>query len=242
MGERIPGAQMVELPGSDHLPWEGDQESLLDEIEALVRRRGQAEPDRVLATLLVVTTPAGGVEAIGSACELRASTAARSPVPERVATFDGPARAVRCALAITAAARASASTPVPASIRARSSAAAVQRRHRDVCARIADLAEPGEVLVSGIVKDIVAGSGIAFEERTGPTGCGYSSQEWQTPAHVEGSVARAIGINHVALDVGSVDEALEFWRALFPDLQLRGRSPADGVHRPRRSVHRSFRA
>ena len=37
-------------------------------------------------------------------------------------------------------------------------------------------------------------------------------------------MARAIGINHVALDVGSVDEALEFWRALFPDLQLRSRS------------------
>ena len=38
-------------------------------------------------------------------------------------------------------------------------------------------------------------------------------------------VARAIGINHVALDVGSVEEALDFWRALFPELQLRGRSP-----------------
>jgi catechol 2,3-dioxygenase-like lactoylglutathione lyase family enzyme len=38
-------------------------------------------------------------------------------------------------------------------------------------------------------------------------------------------VARAIGINHVALDVGSIDEALDFWRALFPDLRLRGRSP-----------------
>jgi len=37
-------------------------------------------------------------------------------------------------------------------------------------------------------------------------------------------VARAVGINHVALDVGSVDEALDFWRALFPDLQLRSRS------------------
>lgn len=37
-------------------------------------------------------------------------------------------------------------------------------------------------------------------------------------------MARALGINHVALDVGSVEEALEFWRALFPDLQLRGRS------------------
>ena len=37
-------------------------------------------------------------------------------------------------------------------------------------------------------------------------------------------MARAIGINHVALDVGSLDEALDFWRALFPDLQLRGRS------------------
>ena len=38
-------------------------------------------------------------------------------------------------------------------------------------------------------------------------------------------MARAIGINHVALDVGNVDEALEFWRALFPDLKLRGQSP-----------------
>jgi len=38
-------------------------------------------------------------------------------------------------------------------------------------------------------------------------------------------VARAVGINHVALDVGSIDEALDFWRALFPDLRLRGRSP-----------------
>jgi lactoylglutathione lyase len=38
-------------------------------------------------------------------------------------------------------------------------------------------------------------------------------------------MARAIGLNHVALDVGSVDEALEFWRALFPDLKLRGQSP-----------------
>jgi lactoylglutathione lyase len=38
-------------------------------------------------------------------------------------------------------------------------------------------------------------------------------------------MARAIGLNHVALDVGSVDEALEFWRSLFPDLKLRGQSP-----------------
>ena len=38
-------------------------------------------------------------------------------------------------------------------------------------------------------------------------------------------MARAIGINHVALDVGSIDEALEFWRALFPELRLRGQSP-----------------
>ncbi len=38
-------------------------------------------------------------------------------------------------------------------------------------------------------------------------------------------MARAVGINYVALDVGSVDEALEFWRALFPELRLRGRSP-----------------
>ena len=55
MGEHIPGARMVELPGDDHLPWEGDAESLLDEIERFLSgAREEVEPDRVLATLLVV--------------------------------------------------------------------------------------------------------------------------------------------------------------------------------------------
>ena len=53
MGERIPGAHIVELAGSDHLPWEGDRRTLLDEIERfLAGRRDDAEPDRVLATML----------------------------------------------------------------------------------------------------------------------------------------------------------------------------------------------
>ena len=53
MGEHIPGAQLVELPGSDHLPWEGDRDSLLDEIDGSWAALGDdVEPDRVLATLL----------------------------------------------------------------------------------------------------------------------------------------------------------------------------------------------
>jgi DNA-binding SARP family transcriptional activator/pimeloyl-ACP methyl ester carboxylesterase len=186
MGERIPGAHIVELAGSDHLPWEGDRRTLLDEIERfLAGRRDDAEPDRVLATMLF-TDIAGST---ARAAEI--GDRAWSELLERYlrvtraqlrrfrgcevdtagdglfATFDGPARAVRCASAIVASVH-----DLGLEVRAGVHTGEIERSDASVRgiavhigARIATAARPGEVLVSSTVKDIVAGSGIDFAER-----------------------------------------------------------------------------
>lgn len=186
MGEHIPGARVVELPGDDHLPWEGDRDALLDEIERfLVGVQNETEPDRVLATLLF-TDIVGSTEkaaALGDRAwsELlsRHHRAVRAQLARfrgdevdtagdgMFATFDGPARAVRCASAIVASVR-----TLGIEVRAGVHTGEIERSHGGVRgiavhigARIAAAAAPGEVLVSSTVKDIVAGSGIGFEER-----------------------------------------------------------------------------
>ena len=182
MGEHIPGARMVELPGNDHLPWEGDSESLLDEIERfLAGLRDDAEPDRVLATLLFTDLVKAANVGDHASSELlpqcnrvvRAQVArfrgreVGTGVDGLVATFDGPARAVRCASAIVASVR-----DLGLELRAGVHTGEIERADASVRgiavqigARIAAAARPGEVLVSSTVKDIVAGSGILFEER-----------------------------------------------------------------------------
>jgi pimeloyl-ACP methyl ester carboxylesterase len=186
MGERIPNARVVELPGNDHLPWEGDRDALLDEIERfLAGVQAEAEPDRVLATLMlaeVVGSTARAAELGDRAWHdllarhhrlVRAQLARFRGheveiVGDRVlATFDGPARAVRCAAAI-ADGRDALGLDVRAGVHAGEIEQAEGGVHGiavDVVARIAAAAGPREVVVSGTVKDIVAGSGIAFEER-----------------------------------------------------------------------------
>jgi DNA-binding SARP family transcriptional activator/pimeloyl-ACP methyl ester carboxylesterase len=178
MGERIPGAHVVELPGSDHLPWEGDQDSVLEPIERfLAGIRDEVELDRVLATLLftdIVGSPATGDRAWSDFHGLVRAELARFRGSEVeaagtgiFATFDGPARAVRCASAILTAVRSRG-----ISARAGVHTGEIERSNGDVRgvavdvgARIAAAARPGEVLVSSTVKDIVAGSGIGFTER-----------------------------------------------------------------------------
>ncbi len=119
MGERIPGARVVELPGNDHLPWEGDREALLDEVERfLSAAQTDLEPDRVLATLLftdIVGSTAKAAELGDRAWQdllTRHDRLVRAQVARFrgrevdmagdgvFATFDGPARAIRCAAAI----------------------------------------------------------------------------------------------------------------------------------------------
>jgi class 3 adenylate cyclase len=172
LGEHITGAHVVELPGGDHLPWEGDRERLLDEVEEFLSGVWtEGEPDRVLATVLFTDLPGAAstehhrvVRAQLARFRGREVEAADEGV---FATFDGPARAVRCASAIADGLKA-------LGVEARAGVHTGEVEQKDgslggiavrIGARIADAAGPGEVLVSSTVKDIVAGSGITFEER-----------------------------------------------------------------------------
>jgi len=186
MAERIPGAKYVELPGIDHVPYVGNSDMILDEIEEFLTgvRRGP-EPDRILATVLFTDI----VDATRKAVELGDRRwrdlleAHHALVRERLvqfrgreidtagdgflAAFDGPARGVRAARAIVDGVkrlglevRAGLHTGECEVSGSKLTGVAVH-----IGARIAALAKGGEVLVSSTVKDLVAGSGLMFEDR-----------------------------------------------------------------------------
>ena len=186
MAERIPGATLVELPGDDHLPFVGDQDEILDEIEEfLTGIRPSPAPDRVLATVLFTDIVGSTMRAAELGDRrwrdlLETHHAVVRKELERwqgrevdtagdgfLATFDGPARAIRCACAIR-----DAVTGLGLEIRAGLHCGEVEIVGDDVAgiavhtgARVAALADANEVLVSSTVRDLVAGSGIEFEER-----------------------------------------------------------------------------
>jgi class 3 adenylate cyclase len=195
----IPGAKLVELPGVDHLPWVGDAEAIIGEIEEfLTGVRHDREADRVLATVLF-TDIVGSTELAAQLGDqpwgdlLQAHHAAVRAELQRFggremstagdgffALFDGPARAVRCALSIVAAVR-----PLGLEIRAglhtgevELAADGVHGIAIHVGARIGALAGPGEVLTSRTVKDLVVGSGLTFMSR-GPTMLKGVPEEWE---------------------------------------------------------------
>ncbi len=184
--ERIPGARFVELDGDDHLPFLGDQDAIVDEIqEFLTGARPVPDTDRVLATVMF-TDIVGSTEMaarLGDRAwgDLLASHHALVRIElDRhsgreidtagdgfLASFDGPARAVRCARAITEGVRslgievrAGLHTGECQSMGDRLTGIAVH-----IASRICALAGPGEVVTSGTVRDLVAGSGIRFESR-----------------------------------------------------------------------------
>jgi pimeloyl-ACP methyl ester carboxylesterase len=186
LAAKIPGARFVELPGDDHWIAAGNVDELADEIEEfLTGTRPVPEPDRVLATVLF-TDIVGSTERAAQLGDrrwrelLRTHDAAVRRELERfrgrevdtagdgfLAAFDGPARAVRCALSAGHAVR-----QLGVEIRAGIHTGECEldgSKIRGIAvhtgARIASLAEPGEVLVSSTVKDLVAGSGLAFEDR-----------------------------------------------------------------------------
>ncbi len=187
MAERIPGAALLELPGNDHLPWEGDQDAVLLAIEHFLSevRGEELELDRVLATVLVtdIVSSTEKAAALGDRgwTELleRFYAVARAHLSRYrgqeinttgdglLATFDGPARAIRCACAIARDVRA-----LGLEIRAGLHTGEIELANGDIRgiavhtgARVAARAQPSEVLVSRTVKDLVAGSGIDFEDR-----------------------------------------------------------------------------
>jgi hypothetical protein len=172
MGEHIPDARTVELPGKDHLPWEGDAPSLLDQIQRFLSGvRGEVEPDRVLATILFATVEQRLLTQHRGLVQAKLARFRGREIETRddgiSATFDGPARAIRCGSAIAEDLQAlgldvglGVHTGEVEDVDGHPRGIAV-----DIARQVAATAAPGEVAVSSTVKDIVAGSGIDFEER-----------------------------------------------------------------------------
>ncbi|MFL5820547.1 MAG: alpha/beta fold hydrolase [Solirubrobacteraceae bacterium] len=186
LAEHIAQAKHVELPGEDHLWWVGDADSLLDEIEEfLTGSRGGRDHDRALMTLLFTDV----VESTARAAELgdrrwRDLSAAHDRLVREqlarfrgrevkalgdgfLATFDGPARAIRCACAIRDRSR-ELDLPVRAGLHTGECELTdgdVRGIAVHIAARVGALAQSGEVLVSSTVRDLVVGSGIEFDDR-----------------------------------------------------------------------------
>ena len=186
MAGQIQGAKLAEFPGDDHFFWIGDQDALLDEIERFLIgvRDEEAELDRVLATVLFTdivgsTERAAGLgdrrwhEVLEAHHERIRSLLGRFRGREVdtagdgfFTTFDGPIRAVRCAVAATEAVK-----DLGLEIRAGLHTGEVELSDEgvrgiavNIGARVAALAEASEVLVSSTVKDLVAGSALRFED------------------------------------------------------------------------------
>ncbi len=186
MAKHIAGARYLELPGVDHFAWTGDTDAIMDPVEEFVTgERPTRELDRVLATVLftdIVGSTARAVQigdqrwrdllATHHALVRRELTRFRGREVKTtgdgfLATFDGPARAIRCACAIRDGVR-----PLGIEIRAGLHTGECELMGDDVGgiavhigARVAAGAAPSEVLVSSTVKDLVAGAGLRFADR-----------------------------------------------------------------------------
>jgi pimeloyl-ACP methyl ester carboxylesterase/DNA-binding winged helix-turn-helix (wHTH) protein len=190
MAAQIPGAQLVELPGEDHLPFIGDQEAILAAIEQFVEgRRDTADANRVLATVIT-----GTLRDEDAFAEVRPAFEAfvRREVEwyrgrllelsgaQVQAAFDGPARAIRCAIALaTVAPR----FGWPVQLGLHTGECQFDGQHItgtavELSTRLSQLAAPGEVLISRTVHDLVAGSGLEFDPR-GAQCLGDDGQRWE---------------------------------------------------------------
>lgn len=183
VASKIPGAKFVELPGDDHLPFVGDQDAILDAIEAFLTGSHPAEAtDGVLATVMCMTLDPDDRQAGGSRLR-EASDQYRQNALRQVelfrgrsfesgsnamlmAAFDGPARAIRCAREVLDFAN-----PV-GGLRVGIHTGECRIAHDDptgmaveIARTIASIASPGEILASRTVRDLVAGSGLAFLAR-----------------------------------------------------------------------------
>src|SRR5262249_38446919 len=183
----IRGARFIELQGGNYFPWLGDQDAVLREVATFLEelREEEAELDRVLATVLF-TDVAGSTAKAAEIGDARWSElVARHHATVRTllsryrgreidtagdgffALFDGPVRAVRCAQAVSDAVR-----PLGLEVRAGVHTGEVDLAGEKVTgiavnigARVAQLAGPSEVVATQTVKDLVAGSRLAFEDR-----------------------------------------------------------------------------
>jgi len=186
LAEGIPSARYVELEGDDHLWVIGDQDAILDEVEEfLVGSRGAAESERALATVLFTdivssTEKAAALgdrgwrqllerhdAAVRHQLALHRGREVKTMGDGFLATFDGPARAIRCATALQGEV-----AGLGIEVRAGIHTGEVELIGDDVGgmavnigARIGALADAGEVLVSSTVRELVVGSGLEFADR-----------------------------------------------------------------------------
>jgi class 3 adenylate cyclase len=186
IAQQIPGARYVELEGGDNMFSLGDSEALIGEVEEhFTGARHEHEPDRMLATVLFTdicdsTRRAAEMGDRGWRYLLERHDALFRQALDRhrgrevkrtgdgfLATFDGPARAIRCAASV-----AEAMGSLGIEVRAGLHTGELEVMDGDlgglavhIAARVMDAASPSEVLVSGTVKDLVVGSGIDFEQR-----------------------------------------------------------------------------
>jgi class 3 adenylate cyclase len=186
MAERIPGARYLELEGDQNMFSVGDTDSVMGEIEEfLTGTRHEREPDRMLATVLF-TDICGSTERAARmgdrswrfllerhdalfrhALERHRGREVKRTGDGFLATFDGPARAIRCASEV-----ADSMAPLGLQVRAGLHTGELEVMDGDlgglalhIAARVMNTAGPSEVLVSSTVKDLVVGSGIEFQDR-----------------------------------------------------------------------------
>jgi len=188
LASQIPGAKFMEYSGEDHVFWSGDVDEFLGDIEEFVtgsRDHSPFEIERVLATVLFtdIVDSTRSASAMGDQAwrrQLDSHDAIAKQTVEKfrgnlikttgdgiLATFDGPGRAVRCALAFSAAAG-----QIGLPLRAGLHTGEIELRDRDVggiaihaAARVMAQAQANEVLVSRVVTDLVAGAGLKFADR-----------------------------------------------------------------------------
>jgi class 3 adenylate cyclase len=188
LAAQISGARFIEYPDGDHAFWTGDTEALLGDIEEFVtgqRGGSSGELERILATVLFtdIVDSTRSAAAMGDHAWRRSldnhDQLARQMVDRHrghlikttgdgiLATFDGPGRAVRCALAFGTAAR-----QIGLPVRAGLHTGEIEMRGSDIggiavhaAARVMAQCQPSEVLVSRVVTDLVAGAGLKFSER-----------------------------------------------------------------------------
>lgn len=166
LASHIPEARFVELPGDDHLPFVGDQDAVLDAVEAFLRDLGTMSPARVLATVLWAEagSPGAFAHAEPDIAWFRGHVQ-RLDEQSLVAVFDGPGRAVKAAARLveqSARAGHAVRTGVHTG-ECRFDALGVAGPAAGVAGELAALAPAGKVLVSRTVTDLVAGSGLTFE-------------------------------------------------------------------------------
>ena len=188
LAAQIPNARFIEYPDGDHAFWSGDAETLLGDIEEFVtghRESSSTDLERVLATVLFtdIVDSTRSAAAMGDQAWRRSLDShdhlAKQMVEKHrgilvkttgdgiLATFDGPGRAVRCALAFGAAAK-----QIGLPLRAGLHTGEVEMRGQDIggiavhaAARVMAQSQSSEVLVSRVVTDLVAGAGLKFTER-----------------------------------------------------------------------------